>query len=520
MNTYAEKKQETKSKAVANRLSKKSNSRMSPGYLIDNRPEATAQRKLQELANNSAHALQAAQLQVIQENDSTSQPIQKNEKKTGIPDNLESGMENLSGMSMEDVKVHYNSAKPAQLNALAYAQGQDIHLGPGQERHLPHEGEHAVPQMQGRVKPTMQTQGESINDTEGLEKEADVMGQPASSWETQPKENSMLNSDVKVGSKVVQKRDRGAVVVWNVTHEVIPDEKSSLFGDDSDSFKNEGRELYRGEKIVVDDEDIFQSRRGANQEISERRKSDQEGHLTNKWLKLKDVNGSETSGKGYVREETIRIIDEGVSEKREIHSKQMDIGTAKGAADTIHKAWEGLRGKRRMSVGAWEKWESKRKEKGKESSPSWDQIEEGYDVSKQLSNFAPKEYENYKVEEEADQAIITAYDQESENPMGIIVIEKRTGTKFPLYNNDNDKKWYLRWLIGHPTLKGAGGLLLGKALDYVKDLNGTAVWVESAPSAVEWYQRKGFKRLEQDDQKEYDSGFEEGWDSTLMVLNL
>ena len=37
---------------------------------------------------------------------------------------------------MDHVKVHYNSSQPAQLNALAYAQGSDIHIGPGQEKHL------------------------------------------------------------------------------------------------------------------------------------------------------------------------------------------------------------------------------------------------------------------------------------------------------------------------------------------------------------------------------------------------
>ncbi|NQZ10619.1 MAG: hypothetical protein HRT35_25995, partial [Algicola sp.] len=32
---------------------------------------------------------------------------------TGLPDNLKSGMENLSGMNLSHVKVHYNSPKPA-----------------------------------------------------------------------------------------------------------------------------------------------------------------------------------------------------------------------------------------------------------------------------------------------------------------------------------------------------------------------------------------------------------------------
>lgn len=95
---------------------------------------------------------------------------------TGLPDNLKTGIENLSGYSMDDVKVHYNSDKPAQLRALAYAQGTDIHVAPGQEKHLPHEAWHVVQQKQGRVQPTMQLQRVNVNDNEGLEKEADVMG--------------------------------------------------------------------------------------------------------------------------------------------------------------------------------------------------------------------------------------------------------------------------------------------------------------------------------------------------------
>jgi Domain of unknown function (DUF4157) len=104
--------------------------------------------------------------------------IQRHTKnKTGLPTQLQSGVEALSGMSMDAVRVHYNSAKPAQLNAHAYAQGTDIHVAPGQERHLPHEAWHVVQQAQGRVRPTMQMKsGALISDDHGLEKEADVMG--------------------------------------------------------------------------------------------------------------------------------------------------------------------------------------------------------------------------------------------------------------------------------------------------------------------------------------------------------
>ena len=99
---------------------------------------------------------------------------------TSLPDGLKTGIESLSGISMDSVKVHYNSSQPAQLKALAYAQGSDIHVAPGQEQHLPHEAWHIVQQAQGRVKPTMQMKdGVRVNDDEGLEHEADVMGTKA-----------------------------------------------------------------------------------------------------------------------------------------------------------------------------------------------------------------------------------------------------------------------------------------------------------------------------------------------------
>ncbi len=106
--------------------------------------------------------------------------LQKKENKTGMPDHLKAGVEKLSGISIDDVKVHYNSSRPAQLNALAYAQGTDIHIGPGQEKHLPHEAWHVVQQKEGRVKPTIQMkEGTPVNDDPGLEKEADMMGEKA-----------------------------------------------------------------------------------------------------------------------------------------------------------------------------------------------------------------------------------------------------------------------------------------------------------------------------------------------------
>lgn len=98
----------------------------------------------------------------------------------GLPGPLRAGIEALTGQDMSGVRVHRNSSQPAQLNALAYAQGSDIHLGPGQERHLPHEAWHVLQQRQGRVRPTTQMAGLAINTDAKLEAEAEAMGRQAS----------------------------------------------------------------------------------------------------------------------------------------------------------------------------------------------------------------------------------------------------------------------------------------------------------------------------------------------------
>lgn len=105
---------------------------------------------------------------------------EKKENLTGLPDDLKYGIETLSGTSLNDVKVHYNSREPAQLKAHAFAQGSNIHLAPGQEKHLPHEAWHVVQQKRKNIKPTLQMKGDiNINDDKALEKEADVMGEKA-----------------------------------------------------------------------------------------------------------------------------------------------------------------------------------------------------------------------------------------------------------------------------------------------------------------------------------------------------
>ncbi|MGC7403052.1 eCIS core domain-containing protein [Pandoraea pneumonica] len=156
-----------------------------PGaVVVDARPQAARQRQLQAIADGSQRVQQLeAQRQVVLGSPDAMQlqpalPVRTNT--TGLPDNVKTGIEMLSGLSMDDVSVHYHSPKPAQHQAHAYAQGTDVYVGPGQEHHLPHEAWHVVQQKQGRVPITRQMkQGVALNDDAALEREADEMGQKA-----------------------------------------------------------------------------------------------------------------------------------------------------------------------------------------------------------------------------------------------------------------------------------------------------------------------------------------------------
>jgi hypothetical protein len=218
MNAHADKQNEDKDKAVANNVVKGGQSSPGVARFTDNRPEAIQQKKLQAIANSSPQVKQLKAVQAMadsftNQHQKTSDkggalpaqgPTPKNKNKTGLPDDIKSGVEDLSGINMDDVKVHYNSDKPAQLSAHAYAQGTDIHLAAGQQKHLPHEAWHVVQQKQGRVKSTVQLKGIAVNDDTGLEKEADVMGQKTLQPGAAPGRRSLHTKPALAGMPVLQ----------------------------------------------------------------------------------------------------------------------------------------------------------------------------------------------------------------------------------------------------------------------------------------------------------------------------
>ncbi len=251
----------------------------------DNRSKATSLRNLQDLANNSRRVTQLKSVvQLVNQEtkpeisstnsdptDTPSSPLQK--KSDGLPSELKSGVENLSGFTMDDVKVHRNSDEPAAMQAHAFAQGTDIHLGPGQEKYLPHEAWHVVQQKQGRVKPTVQQKPDSgipiasdkvnINDDAGLEREADTMGKKA--LQTTQKQAISSKSDSHDHTITQFQKDQKTtggnpfatvkeIDQKNASAEAKMDPKSSANKDQLKALQENGADMGEGAQIKLQGE--------------------------------------------------------------------------------------------------------------------------------------------------------------------------------------------------------------------------------------------------------------------------
>lgn len=110
-------------------------------------------------------------------------PLNKRQKtdikpnRTGIPSRMKKQVEDSTGLSLDDVRVYYNSDRPARVDALAYTQGANVYVGPGQEHHLPHELGHVVQQKLGMVQAQKRHEsGLYMNTDPALEREADQIG--------------------------------------------------------------------------------------------------------------------------------------------------------------------------------------------------------------------------------------------------------------------------------------------------------------------------------------------------------
>jgi hypothetical protein len=101
-------------------------------------------------------------------------------------------MEAAFQTDFSDVRIH-EGAHAAELGALAFTRGRDIHFAPGQyQPHTPagqellgHELAHVVQQSQGRVA-GVQTKNGAINAAPALEREADELGRRAAGYSGPP----------------------------------------------------------------------------------------------------------------------------------------------------------------------------------------------------------------------------------------------------------------------------------------------------------------------------------------------
>ncbi len=114
------------------------------------------------------------------------------------------GMDVADHQPIQAASEHGQEYQPLESATWPTGEGT-IQRQAGQERHLPHEAWHVVQQKQGRVKPTIQAQGISLNNNEGLEREADRMGGVAFNTNPISKHPPILLSDNPRGNIVQRK---------------------------------------------------------------------------------------------------------------------------------------------------------------------------------------------------------------------------------------------------------------------------------------------------------------------------
>lgn len=102
-------------------------------------------------------------------------PVQREEKphNTGLPDNLKTVIEDLSGYNTGEAKGHSNSDRPARSPTLAYTHATHMQTVPGQEKYLSHKLGQVIQQMKGPVSSPVSLTDIPVKDDSRFEKEAD-----------------------------------------------------------------------------------------------------------------------------------------------------------------------------------------------------------------------------------------------------------------------------------------------------------------------------------------------------------
>jgi hypothetical protein len=132
-------------------------------------------------------------------------PVQRSQHKGDLPQKLAHNLEQMTGVSMQGVKVVKNSPVPAQYQAEALAMyGEVIHLARGKEQHLPEEAAHIARQRQGGLIATMFG---SINADKNIEQQDRKIGAQANQSDWLPLREVGETNLSRSSSPVVQRHE-------------------------------------------------------------------------------------------------------------------------------------------------------------------------------------------------------------------------------------------------------------------------------------------------------------------------
>lgn len=130
------------------------------------------------------------------------------------------------------------------------------------------------------------------------------------------------------------------------------------------------------------------------------------------------------------------------------------------------------------------------KEKGEYecSGKDWNQNDEGADVARDLQISDKREQDTSGATYE--KCFVAHYVGETQ-PIAIMLLEMRTED----LKEKNKQHLYIRWLLGSPVTKGGGATLVNVAKAEALKVADGELRVDSARSAVEWYNKQGFSSL-------------------------
>lgn len=129
-------------------------------------------------------------------------------------------------------------------------------------------------------------------------------------------------------------------------------------------------------------------------------------------------------------------------------------------------------------------WESSEPEENMCSGEDWLPCDEGMDVAGEIADV-----ESQAGRDEEGITLWRAYVFPSK-AVGILITQHAV-------SDEDHAELGIRWLIGHPTIKGAGAVLMAKAdeLHRTVKYKNSPMHVTASASSVKWYKSKGFKDM-------------------------